>query len=364
MRKSFCFTSLLVIALSGCSSIEERRIASGSLAHTKYKTIGQPDIPEGLSVPKTSLQYTIPAIEDNGQPVGKNLPVVSPSLILATPSGTYLEEGALTSSVVIDKLDNEVSVLSYTANQVIGYLNAQSIPYTLLSEDSSVIQTDWIIEVLEGDSPWYALNSVDKELGKRFKITIAPASHGRTATVTTELTDFVVSEGDDLVDSLDDFVKREVEAELLNAILQRYAQSQQVQALERMSQIRSGINTDEGFDKSGNPALVLNTQYDIAWPKFQLVLRKLGFNVKDLDKSNGLIFVSYQGAEDSSWFSLFSDEGLPLEEDDYRIQLTALSSDQTTVTFMDEQATPFTPASLSGIYPEFAEILQQDNLDL
>ena len=364
MRKSFCFTSLLVIALSGCSSIEERRIASGSLAHTKYKTIGQPDIPEGLSVPKTSLQYIIPAIEDNGQPVGKNLPVVSPSLILATPSGTYLEEGALTSSVVIDKLDNEVSVLSYTANQVIGYLNAQSIPYTLLSEDSSVIQTDWIIEVLEGNSPWYALNSVDKELGKRFKITIAPASHGRTATVTTELTDLVVSEGDDLVDSLDDFVKREVEAELLNAILQRYAQSQQVQALERMSQIRSGINTDEGFDKSGNPALVLNTQYDIAWPKFQLVLRKLGFNVKDLDKSNGLIFVSYQGAEDSSWFSLFSDEGLPLEEDDYRIQLTALSSDQTTVTFMDEQATPFTPASLSGIYPEFAEILQQDNLDL
>jgi outer membrane protein assembly factor BamC len=353
-----------VFALSGCSSVEERRIASGSLAYTKYKTIGQPAIPEGLSSPKTSLQYAIPTIEDNNQPVGTKLPVVSPSLILATPAGTYLEDGALTSSVVIDKLDNEVSVLSYSANQVTDYLKAQNIGYTLLAEDSSVVQTDWLIEVQEADSPWYSLNTVNKELGKRFKITITPAAHGRTATVTTVLTDFVVSEGDDIVDSLDDFVKREVEAELLNAILQRYAQSQQVKALERMSQIRSGISTEEGFDKVGNPALILDTQYDIAWPKFQLVLRKLGFNVKDLDKSNGLIFVSYQGAEDSSWFSLFSEEGLPLEEDDYRIQLLPLSSDQTTITFMDEQATPFTPALLSGIFPEFAEILQQDNLDL
>lgn len=365
MRQTLWLSSLAVLALSGCTSIEERRIASGSYQYTQVQQQTPISVPVGLDAPLTSAQYDLPHIVDNGQGLGKQLPVVSPALILTTARGTYLEDGSETTSVVIDKLDNEAPVDTFVLQQITGYLDAQGITFNITQNAPLTIRTNWITEALPSDSPWYSLEKNTKELGKRFAFTIVPAQHGRTAEVEAVLTDFVIAAGDDLVESMDAFVKRELEADILNGILQRYAQSQQLQAFERMAQIRSGIESKVGFDKHGNAAIIAKTQYDIAWPKFQLVLRKLGFNVKDLDKSNGLVFVNYQGEEDSAWFSFFGkNEGLSLAKKDYRIMLKPLGADQTTITFMDEQSTPFTPAKMTQIYPNFAAILQQDDLDL
>ena len=63
-----------------------------------------------------------------------------------------------------------------------------------------------------------------------------------------------------------------------------------------------------GFDRNGEPAFVVQGEYDIVWPRFLLVLRKLGFNVKDLDKSNGILFVSFGSEESGWWSSLFSSD--------------------------------------------------------
>ena len=119
-----------------------------------------------------------------------------------------------------------------------------------------------------------------------------------------------------------------------------------------------------GFDDNGDAAFVIDAMYDIAWPRMQLVLRKLGFDVKDLDKSNGLLFVTYSGKDEKwfeGWFS--SDDEFQLDEDDYRLQLREMGN-KTSVTFMNAESEPFQANQVSQLFPLFSDTMSEDDLDI
>jgi outer membrane protein assembly factor BamC len=355
----------LASILSGCSTVSERRTASGNFDYLEVTAQAPVAVPESLSAPTAYRDFVIPPAASQNGLVGKDLPVVSPALVLTTAQGTYLEEAQISTSAVFDKLDNEADIRTLVMQRLATYFERESIGFTIPDQQGNVVLTDWILTSESGESPWYSLSDDSQEVGKRFQLTIEPASHERSARLSVELTDLVVAQGADLVDTLEPFAKRELEAELLNGIIRQYSLEQKIASQQRLAQIRSGIPSELGFDAAGNGALVLGAQYDIAWPKLQLVLRKLGFNVKDLDKSNGLIFVNYQGQEDGwfgSWFG--SGDKLALAQDDYRLQVTRLSANKTAITFMDEQNEPFTAAKVAELFPVFADTFQRDNLDI
>ena len=114
----------------------------------------------------------------------------------------------------------------------------------------------------------------------------------------------------------------------------------------------------------GDSAYVVSASYEVTWPRLLLVLRKLGFNVKDLDKSTGLIFVNYSGDDEAWWNNLFSsDEKLPLDQKDYRIFVKE-QGEKTSITFKDEDNVALTPNIISEIYPAFSEVMNTDDLDI
>lgn len=353
-------------ALFACSTVDERRTASGSKAYLETPAPKPLLIPDGLDKPGVNTDYQIPPVSNQtSQLYGDDLPVIAPALVLATAQGTYLEEAQTLTSAVFDKLDDESDIRDLVLRRVFTYLQNESIAFSIPSQAGNVITTDWILTNESDDKAWYHFGDESQEVGKRFTLNIEPASHGRTARLSVTLTDLVVADGADLVDYIDPFVKRELEAELLNGIIRQYSLEQKIESQQRLAQIRSGIIAELGFDADGNGAIVLDSEYDIVWPKFQLVLRKLGFNVKDLDKSNGLVFVNYQPSE-SSWFSgwFSSNEQLPLTEDDYRITVKAMSANKTSITFKDEASQPFSAAKTSEIFPVIAENFALDNLDI
>ena len=355
----------LASLLGGCSTIEERRTASGSFDYLEVSPQRPVAVPETLSAPTAYRDYAIPPVTTEQSLLGRDLPVVSPSLVLTTAQGTYLEDAQTATSAVFDKLDSEDDIRSLLIQRLATFFERENIGFTIPDQQGNVVSTDWILTTESGESPWYSLSDDSQEVGKRFKLTITPASHERSARLSVELTDLVIAQGADLVDTLEPFAKRELEAQLLNGIIRQYSLEQKIASQQRLAQIRSGIQSELGFDAAGNGALVLNAQYDIAWPKLQLVLRKLGFNVKDLDKSNGLIFVNYQGQE-GSWFGGWfgGDDTLALAQDDYRLQVTRLAADKTAITFKDEQNQPFTAAKVAELFPVFAETFERDNLDI
>ena len=102
----------------------------------------------------------------------------------------------------------------------------------------------------------------------------------------------------------------------------------------------------------------------MVWPRTLLVLRKLGFDVKDLDKSTGLLFVTYNGGDGSWWDGLFSSNQELLEKGDYRLKVKAAGENRTSITFMDNESQPFEANQVSDLYSTFAEVMSEDNLDI
>ncbi len=359
-------TALSMVLLSGCASKEERKIASGTIDYVKLPVISTTKVPSELTQPTVAVDFQIPAIGKDAVDIyGKQLPVASPALVLPLAHGTYLTEDLTNTSVIFDKLDSPLTIEQLILGQIDNQLSRLQIDYSMPDPAQQRYVTDWIMTYSENDAKWYEISAGATEVGKRFELIITPATHGRSATLTVNLLDLVVDNAGQVTDTINPFAKRDYEAELLNGIIQQYSIVQQQQNDERIAQIRSGITSELGFDDNGNAAIILDTRYDITWPKFQLVLRKLGFNVKDLDKSTGLIFVNYQGL-DESWFKgLFgSSQELPLKKSDYRITIKKLTANKSTVTFMDDQSIPLTPSIVSQLYPAFEDVLGQNDLDI
>lgn len=366
MNKSLIVTAISVCLLSGCASKVERRLASGSTDYVTLPKITTTKVPAELQQPVVAPDYAIPQLETNPDAIyGRKLPVVSPSLVLPLARGTYITEDLTDTSVIFDKLDTDLLVEELVMLHIDAHLSRAGIAYTQPEPSVQRIVTDWIVTYEDADSSWYDLTTLSTEVGRRFELLINPAAHGRSATLTVNLIDLVVADGVDVSESIDPFTKRDFEAEMINSVIQQFA-SQQIQDDEnRIAQIRSGINSELGFDTNGDSAIIINAQYDITWPKFQLVLRKLGFDVKDLDKSTGLLFVKYQGLDESWIKGLFgSTKELPLEKTDYRILIKKLTDEKSSVTFMDEQSNSLTPLLVSDLYPAFAEVLGQNELDI
>lgn len=366
MKKSLIVTAISACLVAGCASKVERRIASGTTDYATLPKITTTEVPAELHQPAVAPDYVIPDVKaDSSAIYGRNLPVVSPSLVLPLARGTYITEDLTDTSVIFDKLDTDLSVEELVLLQIDGHLKRAGIAYSKPEQDKLRYVTDWIVTYEDADTSWYDFTSASTEVGRRFELLINTATHGRSATLTVNLTDLVIADGADMSQSIDPFIKRDFEAEMINAVIQQFASQQILDDEQRIAQIRSGINSQLGFDDNGDSAIIINAQYDITWPKFQLVLRKLGFDVKDLDKSTGLLFVKYQGLDESWVKNLFgSSNELTIPKTDYRILIKKLTDDKSSVTFMDDQSKALTPLLVSDLYPAFAEVLSQNELDI
>ncbi len=134
--------------------------------------------------------------------------------------------------------------------------------------------------------------------------------------------------GNDVVAEVSSMEERREEVEVLNQVVGHYEYQIQLAETRRIARIRQGINTEMGFNADGDAAYIVEAKYDVAWPRMLLVLRKLGFDVKDLDKSNGLLFVTYNGDQGSWWDGLFSSDKELLKKGDYRLKVARAGADR------------------------------------
>mmetsp|Transcript_69759 Transcript_69759/g.220882 ORF Transcript_69759/g.220882 Transcript_69759/m.220882 type:complete len:201 (-) Transcript_69759:1191-1793(-) len=199
---------------------------------------------------------------------------------------------------------------------------------------------------------------------KKFKFTMALAPHGRTASLKNELIDIKDDNGTLNMSQIDLISKRTEEATFLNSIIAEYDFGIRLANTQRIAKIRQGFNTEMGFDSDGNSAFMVDAIYENTWPRLLLVLRKMGFDVKDLDQSTGLLFVQYNGAESSWWSGLFgSADELDIEKDEYRLKLEGLG-EKTSVTFMDNESNPFNAKQVTKIFAPFKDYMGNEDLDI
>ena len=327
IKNSVITISVITATLfSACSSLEEREVASGSFDYVKEQPGRKINIPDDVDSPKFNDAYQLPELGENAplNATGKDLSVMSPPLVLAVVAGSHIEEGSKNAIVWFDQIDDSLPLDTAVWNSLIRFLDSKGIGVELFDKDNQRLITDWMVMDESKDNNWYSWSKSERTVGQRFEFTLDKKPHGRTAGLSVELVDYkerLNAQSKEVVTKARD--KRRNEVDVLNRVVKNYEFETKVADVKRFRQIREGLQMDLGFDGDGEPAFVVDADYEITWPRLLLVLRKLGFDVKDYDKSNGLLFVKYNGAEDGWWSNIWSSDKneMNLDTEEYRLKV-------------------------------------------
>jgi len=367
--KSNVMTAVVIAAtlLTACSSLEERDVASGSFDYVKEQPGQKIKIPEDMDKPKFNDAYKLPDLGENAplNVMGKKLSVLSPSLVLPVVAGSHIEAGSKNATVWFDQVDDSLPLDTAVWNSLIRFLETQGIGVEMFDKDKQRLVTDWIVLDESKDNKWYSWSNSERTVGQRFEFSLFKKPHGRSAALSVELVEYMEkldAQSTEIKQAKD---KRRNEIDVLNKVVKNYEFETQVANVKRYRQIRKGLPMELGFDSDGEPAFLVDADYDITWPRLLLVLRKLGFDVKDYDKSNGLLFVKYNGSEDSWWSNIWSSDKneFDLDTEEYRIKVVAAGK-KTSVTLLDNESKPFPVNKITNLFPTFAKNMSDDDLDL
>ena len=367
--KSNVMTATVITAtlLTACSSVEEREIASGSFEYTKEQPGQKIKIPEDVDNPKFNDAYKLPDLGENAPltVMGKELSVLSPSLVLPVVAGSHIEEGSKNATVWFDQVDDSVPLETAVWNSLIRFLETEGIGVEKFDKDKQRLITDWMMLDESKDNKWYSWSKSERTVGQRFEFSLHKKPHGRSAALSVDLVEYkekLDAQSSEIKQAKD---KRRNEIDVLNRVVKNYEFETQVANVKRYRQIREGLATELGFDSDGEPAFVVDADYEVTWPRLLLVLRKLGFDVKDYDKSNGLLFVKYNGSEDGWWSNIWSGDknNFNLDTEEYRIKVVAAGK-KTSVTMLDNESKPFLVNKLTDLYPKFSKTMSADDLDI
>ncbi len=357
---------LVALAIAGCAGKEEREIASGSFKYLEAAQHKSLEVPVDLDPPNYSQRYILPEVGENAPKdlKGKKLKVIPPSLILPLVAGTHVEEGSEDAKVLFDQVNDNEPLQKTVWDTVLTYLEKINVGVEKFEKENNILVTDWVTQKREIPSSWYDMTDHYAIVKKKFKFTMKLAPHGRTASLQTELIDYVDESGKAAFAQVDLISKRSEESNFLNSVITEYDFGIRLANTQRIAKIRQGFHTDMGFDADGNPALVVDAVFENTWPRLLLVLRKMGFDVKDLDQSTGLLFVQYNGIESSWWSGLLgSEDKLDIEKNEYRLQLGGVG-EKTTVTFMDNESKPFDARRITKIFAPFKDYMGNEDLDI
>ncbi|MCF2948954.1 outer membrane protein assembly factor BamC [Paraglaciecola aquimarina] len=353
--------------LTACSSVDEREIAGGGfdyLAETPGQIMA---VPEGMDSPQFSDTYKLPDIGENAprNTMGKDLSVLSPALVLPLVTGSHIEEGKKGATIWFDQVDDSQALDTTIWNSLIAFLEAQGIGVTEFDKESQRLVSDWMTIDESLDAKWYSWSNSERTVGQRFEFNLELKPHGRTAALTVDLLDYKEKKTLDSTVITQSKDERRNEVEILNRVIEHYEYEIRLADAKRIRQIRQGLAMELGFDEDGEAAYVVDAGYDIAWPRFLLVLRKLGFDVKDYDKSTGLLFAKFNGVDGGWWDSMWSDDELQLKLDneDYRFKIGSVGN-KTSVTLLDNESKPFPVNKVSELYPVFSKTMSTEDLDI
>ena len=359
--------AIMIVALAACTTVQEREIASGGFEYLSQQPGQIIKVPEDIDTPNFNDTYKLPELGDKAQTdlLGNQLKVISPSLVLPLVTGSHVEEGSQSATVWFDQIDDSQALDTTIWNSLLSFLEEQGIGVESFDKQVQRLVSDWMIIEEIQDESWYNWTKTERSIGQRFEFNLDIKPHGRTAALHVKLVDYKEIDKNKVITKFEKADARRNEVDILNKVIGHYEYQIRVADAKRIRQIRQGLAMELGTDADGDSAFIVDAKYDIAWPRFLLVLRKLGFDVKDYDKSNGLLIVKYNGSTEGWWSSLWSDneDDLSLDNSEYRFKIGDLGQ-KTSVTVLDIDSKPLAVDNLSDLYKTFSRTMAADDLDI
>lgn len=349
-RKLFCL-SLIAIAISGCSTVSKKQ-ANGDFDYAEKSEAKDLTIPSGLTQPKTYSDFAISNEIKNAGPVGKNVDVRAPSLVLPVASSSRVESTGTEAKIWFDQVLDDQPLQAFIYDALQEQLNADGVGLDVIDADNHVYESQWYNR--EKESGFWLFKEIETTESFRFSFQFETKPHGRSVALIVNLVDYMKTDSAGATKTMDIIDQHRAEIAMLNQVVAqvdfKYRKQQRENRLLRANQklVALGQNADS------QPAYIVEMELDLLWSNMVIFFEDYGFTVSDLNESKKVYFVDYIQPQFSLWDKLWGDDKEIIELDDGKYQFALASmgeeGEQTSVTILEENGEPVAAEKLNEIF--------------
>lgn len=350
MNRCLLSFSLLSLVISGCS-VSPSNGALGGFEYAK-KTEGKPlVIPNNLIEPKQNKRFDIQKVTTAG-PIGKEMDVRSPSLVLPIASSSRLEKGSSVATIWFDQVLDDKELYPFLVESLREQLKNDEIELVTLDEDKKLYQSTWYHKETEEGFYFTEVSEIESV---KFNYAFEVKPHGRSVGVTVSVAGFMKTDSSGGSDKIGPIDQQRAEMNMLNNIIAhvdyRYRISLHENRLMRSNQKLVKI----GENKNGEPAYIVEMELESLWANMPNFFDNYGFKVTDLNEPKKTYFVDFVQPESSLWDSIWGDEVPVIEIEDAKYQFILKEHDeegeQTSVTIVNENGEALPLSVLEKSFP-------------
>jgi outer membrane protein assembly factor BamC len=346
-RKIFYF-SLLSVAVASCSTVNNKQ-AVGDFEYAKHKEVSSLKIPAGLAKPKKADTYFVTDEINHEGPIGSDVDVRAPSLVLPVAASTRTENTTSASKVWFDQVLDDEDLRAFIIKALKGQLASDNVDLTQIDEDGFVFESDWYHKEVEEGSWLFKEITISESI--KYRYLLESKSHGRSVALVVELLDYMKTDKAGGTKRIDIIDQQRAEMNMLNEVIAQvdfqYRLKQQENRLLRANHKFVSL----GENVSGESAYIVEIDEDLLWSNLPLFFEDHGFTIKDLNESTKIYYVDYVKPEVSFWDSIWGETKptLDLPNGKYQFQVEKMAA-KSVVTIFDSEGNTLPDATLDKIF--------------
>ena len=342
---------LASVMLSGCSLVQSTN--EQVVEQRRIETI---QVPESLDRPGQPGEFDIPVTNAAVSATDTR----SPALVLATAASSRVEEGERASRVWFDRNDITGDLVPFLQRMLQTQFSEQGVELTAQDEQGLIYHTGWINR--SEDTGFWFWSATQQTEQARFKVEIAPRTHGRSASVSVEMLEhqYFVEQA-----KLQNSDVRRQEIALLNQIIDRIGKEEIVIALANKAKAPD-VSLEPGLDAQGKPALLTTQNIDVTWSQLETLFNQLNLTVTDRNRSAFTYYLSYEKPEAGFWSRLWGADPmpvLPVAAGEYQLVLSRVS-EQTALSLRNEAGEHLAPETVLALHQPFVEAIRLAKIEL
>jgi outer membrane protein assembly factor BamC len=222
MNRQLFYFSVISLTLSACSSVDNKR-AQGDFDYAKKQVPKDFIVPDNLDQPKVQQEFLISDKINYQGPVGLNMDIRAPSLVLPLAASSRVESESSDALIWFDKVLEDKDLLVFIRNSLISQLMSDNVSYDTIKISNE--SENGTVEVYE--SQWYhsevetgwLFTDIELSTSMRFRYEFLLKPHGRSASLQVSLIDFMKTNKDGGSKTIDPIDKQRAEMAMLNKVV-------------------------------------------------------------------------------------------------------------------------------------------------
>ena len=361
MNRQLFYFSVVCFALSACSTVDKKR-PEGNFDYAKKQQPKAFVVPENLDKPPVKQEYYIPNKINEQGPVGENMDVRAPSLVLPLAASSRIVPDSSDAIIWFDQVLENKNLLEFINEALVSQLKSDEVAINAIyiSPESDkkqqgttqVFESDWYHNEVE--TGWL-FTDIESSTSMRFRYELFQKNHGRSVSLSVSLIDYMQTDqsgGSKIIGPID---KQRAEMAMLNEVIGQVDYNYRLQQRENRLLRANQKLVSQGENNSSQGAYIVEMGLSNLWDNMPIFFEKYGFTISDLNETNKTYYVNYVKPDVSIWDSMWGDVQPVVELIDakYLFVLAAVSDSnkKTSVTLYDADGKPLSKEVLEKIFP-------------